>query len=272
MEIKQNIAPYSDKVRTIYKQHIKMNDDGYEYQLFQNNNLSKSFGCFDNNELVGFILVSEKTLMNQTNIYKSVLLQAPMFKDNAYEKECANLINYSVRKLNELYDSVCIHAQDWSKVKTDLEFEDALVVNEVEFIAGEYPTPMIMTWDSPKAEIMTSIENVDGEDRIGCERKIAQIELDCRVRQNENLAFLANPFAYAWFDPNSKAIKFMTYNETAQAIWLLNQIQPKGKFYMYANYDFNEIPQLKVVNQNIVLVKIYKNSKSVIHNVKFIDL
>ncbi len=272
MELIQNIAPFADQVKAIYTKYHKVSEAQYEYQIFQNYNLTKSFGYIQNNKLVGLILVSEKKLMDDNNIYNSALIEAPMYQDNSLENNTPAFIKYAFNKLNELYDSICIYTSDWSQVNTDLELEDALVVNQVEFIPGEYPTPMIMTWNEANSGLISGIENAPGEDRIACERSLAQIELDMRLRNNEGLSFQANPFAYAWYHEASKQIDFITYNETAQAIWLLNTIQPKGTFYMYANYDFNEIPQIKVKEEGIVLVKCFKNSTKLIRNVKFIDL
>ncbi len=272
MELKQNITSYAEQVKEIYKKHYQTTEATYEYQLFQNWDLSKSFGCFDNNKLVGFIAVSDKSIMNDTNGWRAALIENPMFIDSSYETHSSAFIKYTVDNLCVFYDTVCIYSKDWSKVSTDLELENALVVNEVEFVKGEYPTPMLMTWNEPTQGVIASIETASAEGRMACERTLAQIDLDIRLRQRSNQTYMANPFAYAWYDEASKQIKCLTYIETAQAIWLLNLIQPNGSFYMYANYDFNEIPQVKVLNKDIVLVKCFKKSARVVNNVKFLDL
>ncbi len=273
MEVKQNIASNATAVKEIYQQYTNKTEVELEYQIFQNWNLEKSVGYFDERQLIGFAAVSEKTLINESHIYKVALIEDAMFDKARFDKNLKkDILIKTFDHLKPYYDSVCIHATNWKDVDVDMELEDALVVNEVEFIAGEYPTPMLMTWNEPKPELIASIEQLDGEDRIGVERSFAQISLDIRCKQNQGLSFLANPFAYVWYDDNSKKIKEVAYNETAQLTWLLNQIQPKGTFYMYANYDFNEIPCLKVVKQNIVIVKTFKPSKTIIKNIKFTDL
>ena len=272
MEIKQNIAPYTEEVKQIYTQVVNKTKEELEYTLLQNWNLSKSFGCFEDNHLIGFVAVSEKTLMNETNIYKVVLLEGAYFDRQDSPDLQLNLLQHAFDHLRPYYDSVFLSHPHWDSVPQQLELEDALVVHQCEFIPGEYPTPMLMTWEQPEPNIMAGVETLDGEDRLGLERPLQQISLDIRCKQNKNLAFLANPFAYVWYHPTTKVIDTLTYNETAQLTWLLNQIQPQGLFYLYANTDLNGIPALKIVHKDIVLVKVFKASKTVLKNVKFLDL
>lgn len=273
MEIKQNLRPYIEDVKTIYTSHTTKTQAEYEYTFFSNWNLEKSFACLEDNKLIGFVAVSEKTGIDEHNLYQIALLEDAYFiNEEAKQQYKKILLEQAFTHLNPFYDSICIHSHNWDSVHSDLMLEDTLIVHECSFVKGEYPTPMIMTWSKPEPGLMAGIESLDGVNRIGIQRPLDQISLDIRCHENKDLSFLANPYGYVWYEPQTKQIDSFTYQEACHLTWLLNQIQPEGSFYMYANEDLSELPNIKIVKKDIILVKSFIQSKKQIKNVKFIDL
>ncbi len=104
------------------------------------------------------------------------------------------------------------------------------------YLEGNYPIPMLITWNKPNVDIMKQISNIDAN------------ELQNEINNNleKGFLFIANPDAYIWYDNNKKIID-LQYNRLENIIWLIHIIKPTNSFLLHDDKKIHDLPFIKFV-------------------------
>lgn len=272
MKLIKDLNKYKKEVEQIYA--FAFNDTHLEMQsIFKMVDLSCAYGYVNNdNILVSMVCPIERTLyMPDESQYKianlTCLATAKEFIKNGYGiklmKEVADI------KVNE-YDSVVWQTEHWDIYK-DFDLVECTNKLECEYIQGMYPTPMLIIWDIPNADLIIEIEKSSENNFLGIGQSKQEVEAMIEMYQKSGLKYLANPSAYIWYDDQTKAIVHLQYCSLAHLTWLMHNIQPTGRFNLFKENDIEQFRCLKLTGKEIQITKTYKPSKKHFKNIKLND-
>ncbi len=269
--IKKDLSKYKEELKIIYHNNFAGNLVEVE-KIFDNIlNLEESYGGFIENQLVNIVCVGVKNIVDNEQTYTIANVCAVAtkkeFQNHGY---ATKLLGHVFEQLVSKYDSVILQAENWSFYDKHFDLIDNTIKYEYNFIAGEYPTPMIMTWNEPKNEIINSIEKNCENNLIGVNNPINYIQSIIDIYQSYGYQFLANPFAYIWYDQEKKIID-LNYNDVGQLSWLLNMVQPKDSIWLFDEKIPKELNSLKPTGKKVIVTKTFAKSKKQFKNIKLID-
>lgn len=269
--IKKDLSDYKLEAQKIYQSNFGGNQVEAE-NIFNNIiDLKESYGGFVNNELVNMVCVGIKQIINNEQTYTIANVCAVATKQEFQKQGYATmLLENSFQELVDKYDSVILQAENWDFYDKHFDLIDNTIKYEYHFIPGEYPTPMVMTWNEPNDAIINSIEKSCENNLIGVDNPILYIRSIINIYQSYGYQFLANPFAYVWFDQEKNIID-LNYNDVGQLSWLLNMIQPKSSIWLFEQALPKELMSLKPTGKKAIITKTYAKSKKHFKNIKLID-
>lgn len=272
MKLIKDLNKYKEEVEQIYA--FAFNDTHIEMlSIIKMLDLSCAYGYInEKNILVSMICPVERILhMPDETQYKIVnltcLATAKEFVGHHYGLE---LIQEVADILVSEYDSVVWQTEHWDIYK-DFDLIECTNKVECEYIQGMYPTPMLIIWDQPNADLIIEIEKSTENGFLGIEQSKLEIEAMIEMYQKSGLKYLANPSAYIWYHPETKAIEHLQYCSLAHLTWLMHNIQPTGTFNLFKENDIEQFRCLKSNAKEIQITKTYKPSKKHFKNIKLND-
>lgn len=272
MKILKDMSDFASQIKELYKKAFLENDDAcYEYDLNAVTDLKKCYGLINGDELVSFVAVIEHTIIDENQdqhqvVLLGLLMTKPEYRGNHYG---VNLINDVAKICMQEYESVLIQAENWDIYKS-LDLIPTSIKKTYQYIPGVYPVPMIMTWNEPNSNLMGDIESLSSSNLCGILRPLDLISKNIELLNYYKLKFIANPFAYIWYDKQGN-IELMSYESVAQLSWLLHNIKPTKEILLFDEPGIEEISCLKSLNKEVVVTKTFNGSKKIFKNVKIPD-
>lgn len=272
MKLIKNLTNYKKEVDQIYAHafedtHIKV--QGTLKML----DLTKAYGYInEDNILISMVCPVERTLYTPDETKYNIvnltfLATARAFTGNRYGLK---LMKEVADKLVNEYDSVVWQAHNWDIYK-DFDLVDCTNKVECKYIPGLYPTPMLVIWDIPNADLIIEIEKSSENNFLGIGQSKQEVEAMIEMYQKSGLKYLANPSAYIWYDDQTKAIVHLQYCSLAHLTWLMHNIQPTCTFNLFKENDIEQFRCLKSTGREIQIIKTYKPSKKHFKNIKLND-
>lgn len=224
----------------------------------------------DEGHLVSCVFPVERQVYTEDMSYLTLNFTCVMteieFRHKGYAKE---LIDFLIDKYEDAYECLYLQTENWDLYKNFTMVDNTAKI-VCQYKPGLYPTPMLIIWDQPKAELMQEIESQPTTECVGVKRSLEQIAATIEMYQHEGCLFVANPGAYIWYTPDKKIVE-MQYSTLANLIWLMHHIQPAGDFLMFDVPELNEIPALIKTSRKVIVTKNFSNSKTNFVNLKLND-
>lgn len=270
MQIIQDLTKYAEKIKFWYMEYFKETETDVAC-IFKMLDFELAHGIADDNGgLINCVFPVERDVFTEAKTYKTLNFTCVMtdikYRHKGYAKK---LIDFLIDKYKDTYECMYLQTENW-----DLYKNFSLVDNTKKVVCqykpGLYPTPMLIIWDRPRAELMQEIESQPTEDCIGVKRSLKQITATIEMYQQEGCLFVANPGAYIWYTPDKKIIE-MQYSTLSNLIWLMHHIQPMGDFLMYNVPELDEIIALIKTEKEVVITKNFAASKIKLKNLKLND-
>lgn len=257
---------------------IRLYNEEFGGSLFEAENLitymvdlSKSYGGYIGDELVCFVCISPRKVVNKEAKEYSLVNVCAIITKQSHRKKgyMKQVLNYAVDQLVNEYDSVVIQALNWDIYK-DFDLIDSTVKYEYEYIEGNYPTPMIMVWEDPNIGLIRGIESTSDDNKTGIINDDSYIQAKSDIYFESGCRFIANPFAYLWINKNNEVVD-SNYNDIIQLGWLLHAAKIKRKILLFEDKLPEGVNFLKPLDRKVVVTKTFSKSKMKFKNLKLVD-